>query len=154
MHTTDDYYPHWQAAGDAAIRLGITASEARGRGMTIKQLYTEMRAEDLLLHPDPSRWYDNRLWKYIGGWEAFVSPAKRPDHYKTIEEVEAVVQAAGLVGMREYDLYRRQVDPRLPELVEHYYGRKDWWESRGGFRRLFFGHLIPPPGAEASAPSP
>lgn len=144
-HQSKVLYLDWREASDATIRLGITSQNARREGIAISTMYKLRHGEDPRLPVVPAKFYTPELWKSINLWPGFTNEDKRPDVYQTIEEVETVVRKAGLLGQRDYEIFRRTKDPKLPEIIKSYYGRSEWWEKKyGGFRQLFFGHLIYP----------
>lgn len=92
-----NFYPTWQEASEAAIKLGIISMRAYGRD--------KKRKADPRLHSLPQFYYPD-----FPGWKKFLG--KEKEYYSTWKEASAAAIAIGVTTEENYKTLRKN-DPKL-----------------------------------------
>ncbi len=124
-HSKKDFYPTWQEAGKAVLRLNITSQDA----------YRENYKLDNRLHSHPDTHY-KKDWP---GWSPFFGKPQ-PDFYRTWQEASSSAIKLGIKTKVEYaDKYAD--DPRLPSSPSYAYSDFPKWRVfLGGKDRNFYSY--------------
>ncbi|MBU6321691.1 MAG: DEAD/DEAH box helicase family protein [Patescibacteria group bacterium] len=116
--TKKDFYPKWEEAGAAAVRLNIATAKA----------YHQLYRGDARLPAAPHKTYAD-----FPGWTTFLS-GRELRFYSTVEEASRAAQALGISDARDY-LKKSRSDNKLPSNPNQVYADFPGWPAFLGRRR-------------------
>lgn len=119
-----EFYPRWEEASDAAIRLNFTKIAE----------YVQGSRQDPRLPSNPRTTYPD-----YPGDTVFFGRQKRK-LYKTWQEASDAAITLGITSVMDYR-ERRKSDPRLPGVPEYYEGFPGWDEYLGKTKRIPYATL-------------
>lgn len=107
-----EYYPTWQEASVAALKLKVTNSIN----------YTDLHLKDPRLPGNPWSRYKN-----FPGWHRFLKRKPAPKKFRTWQQASAALKGKALRSRSAYKYAYKKISPRLPRHPDRFYQDFPGW---------------------------